>query len=99
VTRGGDSNHLPILLEITSMGKYLPSPFKFNSIWLEVDRFRELVKFLWNPFDNSWRESTLIHFEENLKKVKQTVIKWAHKKNISDDPIPFKSRSRYGEDV
>eukprot|EP01018_Ginkgo_biloba_P034237 Gb_24170 [translate_table: standard] len=62
-----------------------PSPFKFNSNWLEQADFVNLIFEQWVPFDETLRESAALQFEANRKKVKQASIKWAHRKKIKDE--------------
>eukprot|EP01018_Ginkgo_biloba_P031210 Gb_14160 [translate_table: standard] len=39
----------------------------------------------WVSFDDSLRESTVLEFEANLKKVKYAIVKWGHEKKIKDE--------------
>lgn len=51
VCNGGESDHLPILLEIGGDFKTPTSPFKFNSAWLKDEKFHALVKSQWVPYN------------------------------------------------
>jgi hypothetical protein len=48
---GGESDHLPILLEIGGDFWKPASPFKFNSTWLKDEEFHALVKSHWIPYN------------------------------------------------
>jgi len=77
-------DHFPVLLELSSVGKKPPNPFKFNPRSLDDEDFIKLVKAQWVPFDGTMRESAAIQFAAILKKVKQAAITWAHMKKERD---------------
>lgn len=81
----GDSDHNPILLEIANRGEKPPSPFKFNRDWLNLEDFKKLIKDLWIAYNPECHRSTVIHFVENLGRIKQATKKWAHDKRINDE--------------
>eukprot|EP01018_Ginkgo_biloba_P039380 Gb_12932 [translate_table: standard] len=81
----GESDHFPVLLVLTEVGKRPPSRFKFNHGWLAEDDFVQLVKGLWLPFDCTLVESASIQFESKLKRIKLNSINWAHAKKIKDE--------------
>jgi hypothetical protein len=53
---------LKINLELDS----LPSPFKFNHIWMEEEYFVSMVKKYWKPLDSSRDQSMMFQFSENI---------------------------------
>jgi hypothetical protein len=44
-----------------------------------------MIKYQWVPFDGSFRESTTLQFDSNLKKVKKETMSWAHEKKYKDE--------------
>lgn len=49
VGTGGDSDHLPLMLELKGYSRKHGSPFKFNSTWLKEALFNSLVKITRMP--------------------------------------------------
>jgi hypothetical protein len=70
VDSGGESDHMPIILEIVGGPKNPTSPYKFNPTWIEDDSFKALVSENWIPYDVSSGTSASIQFVENLKRIK-----------------------------
>ena len=62
-----------------------PSPFKFNPEWLKEPSFCKLVQDLWIPITPESQNFVGILFMDNLSRVKQTTITWAHRKRPRDD--------------
>lgn len=62
---GGESGHLPIMFYIAKEDRKPPSPFKFNSTWLEDEEILNLVKEKWKSFDDTLRVSTSLHSISN----------------------------------
>ena len=73
------------MLEFIIGGMKPPSPFKFNRDWLNLEDFKKFVKDLWIPHIPRRHRSTVIHFVENLGRIKQATKKWAHAKRVNDD--------------
>lgn len=61
VGSGGESDHFPILMELSGPNKKLESPFKFNLGWHKDPSFIRLVKDTWRSMETylmhnlSWR--------------------------------------------
>jgi len=87
VETGGISDHCPIFLEFRGRRRKPPSPFKFNSSWLKEEGFQSLVKEMWNPHPQNSLEHAGVHFYQNLKRLKEATISWAHAKQVNDDLI------------
>jgi len=66
----GEFDHFPIVLEMEIVGKRLGNLFKFNIGWLEEANFVKMVKYLWIPYNDNLRESSLLQFSYNLKNIK-----------------------------
>jgi len=85
VGSGGVSDHCPIFLEMRGRRRKPPSPFKFNHIWLKEESFQKLVQDLWVHRPQKSMEFAGSHFHQNLKRIKQTTLTWAHEKRIKED--------------
>ena len=48
---GGDSDHQPVYLQISSCTSKAHCPFKFNACWLENNELVDLLKISWVIFD------------------------------------------------
>ena len=79
------SDHCPIFLELRGRRRKPPSPFKFNSCWLKEEGFQDLVKEMWTPRPQKYLEHAGVHFYQNLKRIKEATISWAHAKRVNDD--------------
>jgi hypothetical protein len=85
VASGGESDHSPIVLELRGNTRRTPNPFKFFEGWLKDPEYQSLVHNLWVPIGPLQKSYAAILFMENLKKVKQSTILWAHEKRQKDD--------------
>lgn len=74
---GGESDHNPILLEISSDACKPPCPFKFNSAWISDPGFCDLVKSLWIPMNDGDGSRACFSFMENLMGMKKKTLCWA----------------------
>jgi hypothetical protein len=82
---GGLSDHLLIILEISSSKKRPSYPMKFNQDWLKEKDYQKLVEEKWIHL-NEESETPLMHqFVENISRIKHATISWenAYKKNQS----------------
>jgi len=70
----GDSDHLPILLELKGPSRKPRSPFKFNPAWLKDPSYNSLVKETWRPLVSHQGSSPTHSFMENLKGMKKEMI-------------------------
>ena len=77
---GGESDHCPIFFEIQGRSRKPPSPFKFNHKWLKEPSFCKLVQDLWIPISIGTKDLYGVLFMENISRVKQATITWAHAK-------------------
>jgi hypothetical protein len=50
-----------------------------------LEDFKKLIKDLWIAYNPECHRSTMIHFVENLGRIKQATKKWAHDKRVKDD--------------
>lgn len=72
----GNSNHLPILLELSKPPKKPTTPFKFNSSWLQEDSFNKLFRETWrSPSIKSIEDKGFV-FMENLKRLNKSIVEW-----------------------
>jgi hypothetical protein len=55
----GESNHLLVLLQSAKDDYKPPSPFKFNTTWLEDEDFIKLINYECKTCDASLKESTI----------------------------------------
>jgi hypothetical protein len=85
VACSGESDHNPIVLELCGRIRRTPSPFKFFEGWLKDPEYQALVRNLWTPFGPEHNTHATIHLMENLRKVKQATISWAHEKKLKED--------------
>ena len=67
------SDHSPILLDVGGMRRG-PSPFRFESMWLKEEGFKDLVKFWW--LELSFRGFSSFILTEKLKKLKGFLKSW-----------------------
>nr|CAN78023.1 hypothetical protein VITISV_015519 [Vitis vinifera] len=67
------SDHSPILLDVGGMRRG-PSPFRFVSMWLKEEGFKELVKSWW--LELSFRGFSSFILTEKLKKLKGFLKSW-----------------------
>lgn len=84
VAEVGDSNHNPILIELKRGSQKPPNPFKFNASWIADNEFQEIVSSHWTSLPYEPHGQVAILFLENLKKIKQDTLAWAHGKKIRD---------------
>lgn len=77
VGEGGNSDHLPILLEPSKPPEKLATPFKFKSSWLQEDSFNKLFRETWrSPSINATEEKGFL-FMQNLKRLKRETMEWS----------------------
>jgi hypothetical protein len=74
---GGDSNHFLIILEASFGRAKPPSPFKFNTCWLDHEDYVQMVKTQWQLFDETNNVSACLQFHDNLKRIKTSSLAWA----------------------
>lgn len=79
VVYGGESNHNPIMLERKGWGRKPPRPLKFNVEWLKDKHFVDLVSNNSIPYCQH-RGHAEVQFVNNLRKIKQLTLAWAHEK-------------------
>jgi hypothetical protein len=85
VACSGESDHNPIVLELSGRVCWAPSPFKFFEGWLKDPEYQALVRKFWTPLGPKQTSHATILFLENLKKVKHATISWAHEKKLKED--------------
>jgi hypothetical protein len=44
-----------------------------------------LVKDIWTPFNPDEQRHAVVHFVENMKKIKQAMLTWAHAKKVREE--------------
>ena len=76
VERGGDFDHQPVFLQLLTNNPKPRSPFKFNAHWLSNEVFVDLLKASWIVYVDNPLVSTVSHFVENLKTIKEVSISW-----------------------
>ena len=74
---GGDFDHEPVYLQISSSTPKAHCPFKFNACWLENIELVEVLKGSWVAFDASFEVSPASQFVANLKRLKDLSIEWS----------------------
>lgn len=47
IGEGGESDHMPTILELTGPNKKPNAPSKFNPSWLKDNSFNDLIHFAW----------------------------------------------------
>jgi len=79
------SDHFLIYLEIDrTLGKS-GSPFKYNSDWEDLDKFRDLVKANWKLYSLETNENASSQFVASLQYLKKTMAAWAkERRNVLD---------------
>jgi hypothetical protein len=85
VTYGGESDHLPILIEFRAKNRRVVSPFKFFEGWLNDPTFLDLVRELWVNIPEDSQFPAAVLFVENLKRLKQATKGWAREKKLKED--------------
>jgi len=66
----GNSDHFPILLDLSFPPPKPHAPFKFNSSWLQEPSFNNLFKSSWIRADRNATKSMSFQFMENMKRLK-----------------------------
>lgn len=74
------SDHAPMLIEENSEWNGGPSPFKFQTMWLEHPNFLDFVRYKW---DYTASSSPLLNLCLKLKGLKQN-LKWWNKNEFGD---------------
>eukprot|EP00253_Pinus_taeda_P015079 PITA_15079 len=87
VGEGGNSDHFPILLELTKISPKPVAPFKFNASWLKEESYNQLFRKTWRHAGRDLLENKGALFKENLKRLKKATIEWAsdRKKKQNED--------------
>ena len=85
VGSGGQSDHLPIFIEIKKGPINPPSPLKFNKSWLQDETFKTLFLSHWNPIVGENDRSAALQFADNIKRLKVVIKGWAAEKRRRDD--------------
>lgn len=81
----GNSDHFPIFLDLSFPPPKPPSPFKFNSSWLQDPSFNNLFKETWIHPDRNAREDKSFLLMENLKRLKKATISWAKDRKLKQN--------------
>eukprot|EP00253_Pinus_taeda_P027835 PITA_27835 len=76
VEESGNSDHFPIFLDLSFPPPKPPTPFKFNSSWLQEPSFNNLFKSTWIRADRNGTENKSFLFMENLKRLKTATKSW-----------------------
>ena len=74
---GGDSDHQPVFLQLSSNTSKKHCPFKFNACWLEHAELVEILKDSWVVYDALSEVSLASQFVMNLKRIKYLSIDWS----------------------
>jgi hypothetical protein len=82
---GGESDHLPILIEFRAKNQRVASPFKFFEGWLNDPTFIELVRKLWVKIPEETQTPAAVLFVDNLNRLKQATKGWAREKKLKED--------------
>lgn len=77
VGEGGNSDHFPILLELSKPPPKPAAPFKFNASWLQEESYNQLFRKIWRHAGRDHSENKGPLFMENLKRLKKATIEWA----------------------
>lgn len=85
VGEGGDSDYLPILLELNRHPKKPITPFKFNPAWLKEDSYNTLFKETWRPVRSNEPREKYYHCLENIKKLKKATMAWARARKMKEE--------------
>jgi hypothetical protein len=79
---GGLFDHMLIIFNMDSSGAMLPTPLKFNPVWLAMDDYRLLVENCWKHINLSYSLCFTCQFIDNITIVKATMKRWL--KNYKD---------------
>ena len=82
---GGQSDHLPIFLELNIGPVKPPSPLKLNKTWLNDESFKLLILSIWLPYDSRRRRTATFHFAANIKNIKEAIKYWYVTKRRRED--------------
>ena len=63
---GGESNHLPICIEISNSPKKPVIPFKFCVAWLKNEEVIWLIQTNWIPYVDEEGIHVAVHFSQNI---------------------------------
>ena len=72
----GDSNHLPIVLEILNDPKKPARPFKLCAPWLKDEEVFHLIQTNWIPFTASEGNHVASHFAQKFSCIKSLLKDW-----------------------
>lgn len=84
VGEGGNSDHLPVLLELKGPLRKPTSPFKFNPYLLMEDSYNTLFKKTWRLVRPSGNGEKYFNFMEKLKRLKKATIECARDKKLKE---------------
>ena len=85
VACGGQSNHLPIFLELKNGPTKPPSPLKLNKTRLNDDSVKLLISSKWLPYDPSNQRIAAFQFAANIKNLKEAIKDWSMDKRRRED--------------
>jgi hypothetical protein len=74
-----------IVLDLRGRVHRTPSPFKFFEGWLQDLEYQALVHKLWIPIGQYLDTHVVVHFLENLKRIKHETITLAHEKKLKEE--------------
>ena len=81
----GDSDHMPICLEILRKPKNPASLFKLCVAWIINEDVLSLIQSNWIPYIVDEGSQVVAHLAQNMAHVKTTLKSWANTKKYLDD--------------
>lgn len=97
IGEGGNSDHFPILLELSKPPFKPAAPFKFNAAWMQEESFRQLFNENWQHLGRDVMEDKSLLFMENLKRMKKATMDWAKKRNQKQNEALISINMELGE--
>jgi len=82
---GGISDHSPIMIEFKRGAPKPPSPFKFNSAWLQCEDYIKLVSSTWELYNPEVHGHAAVYFMKKLNKIKSVTKEWAKRKRVREE--------------
>jgi hypothetical protein len=73
-------DHTPIFLELGCPDGKPSMPFKYNSSWVDLEEFQNLITGNWLPYQDTINESTYSQFVASMHKLKKKVASWARER-------------------